>query len=1024
MDDNNQLFVWDIAGYGQPQLLATARYDQTNFVLTSPSHSHVGDFVTLFGRKFKLMVQTFLLMHTGEVKTYDLLCLRKSRYTLPNLWDLYKRKVASTSKGHEQSLRTSVEVVAYPRDLNLLFVAYAGGVILSDLTQRNIIRAYEYTIPPGAPGGAGLTSPDALTLRQPSVTCMAVHPTGHFFAVGYTDGSVAFWAVEDEDQPLLVKTLDTDDVNIVNAQKLDQLLSSPGLTNESSREPVFKLSWSGFPNSSDPRGGRTILTVLGGPNANEPPGLTVFELPAFNPTDPLTATPSDIPNLLHPHFRKAMRESLFPLKTYFYSTQDIVQDYLLIPRDNPHYAGTFDPVAIIVMTGPDTTTRSLTAFEFPPPAFKEDESHTTERPAGTVDPDELASELEATLQSLMESSEPQRLGMPFPLCTGAADLINARLLTVDRKFYEVLIADRDRRARRLNLAGGDAWADASKEHDSTFAKFQPHRIMVTYNQDGTVQFFDISAQLLSVQIAENLRPMALEHEFPTPLPALTVDVHTVYGDPQVTSLLRSDTEKVPRITLTEFSPQCACVVAVETGELIVFRMRNSPFVDSYHSKEPLDAELISLAHIEAPGGKQLEPYLMISQRAGRVEASSITNIGLLAVSYSDESFVVIDIKASKIILRKSQQKRKSRHTINFHLTSDSTVDPVVELVWAVCSIEKDPQARLRLLAIHLSGRTDLISFMQGTDTSAWSVFGETISAEAIPNPLQYGSFVLDEKTGSTLDADRERLFLTQYNTNSDIRPIFVTTGSKGARAYAGVNGQRIAKIDWSNGKTGHVQTAQIVEKTGSYALVAFTDKHFALVYSLPYLDHLHTLDLPPIPSLPPSIDRSGDFIALSPHPISGKIHEAVYGTLFDFRRAYSLPDVELIPPQPSIPSQPQPVSVGPSSLLSAWFRFGLSMSGEQLDTLLGGPERPIPEPEPRKFDRPGEKESSVFKLASRATTVHNELYGRLTSTLSERGQILEDLGERFNSLEEGSRKMVAQAKKLAAQQSAKSWLGF
>ena len=86
-------------------------------------------------------------------------------------------------------------------------------------------------------------------------------------------------------------------------------------------------------------------------------------------------------------------------------------------------------------------------------------------------------------------------------------------------------------------------------------------------------------------------------------------------------------------------------------------------------------------------------------------------------------------------------------------------------------------------------------------------------------------------------------------------------------------------------------------------------------------------------SRPPSIDRSGDFIAFVPNPMSGQIDEAVYGTLFDFRRVYSSPNVELIPSPPRIPSQPQPVPVGPSSLLSAWFRFGLSMSGDQLDTL-------------------------------------------------------------------------------------------
>ncbi len=135
--------------------------------------------------------------------------------------------------------------------------------------------------------------------------------------------------------------------------------------------------------------------------------------------------------------------------------------------------------------------------------------------------------------------------------------------------------------------------------------------------------------------------------------------------------------------------------------------------------------------------------------------------------------------------------------------------------------------------------------------------------------------------------------------------------------------------------------------------------------------------------------------------MSGQIDEAVYGTLFDFRRVYSSPDVELIPSPPHIPSHPQPVPVGPSSLLSAWFRFGLSMSGDQLDALrkslsdtgttysllllVGGAERPIPEPEPRLSNKEGEGDLSVASIASRAAAVHNELYGKLTSALGERG---------------------------------------
>lgn len=129
----------------------------------------------------------------------------------------------------------------------------------------------------------------------------------------------------------------------------------------------------------------------------------------------------------------------------------------------------------------------------------------------------------------------------------------------------------------------------------------------------------------------------------------------------------------------------------------------------------------------------------------------------------------------------------------------------------------DSRVRVRLLAIRLSGQMDVISFTQVSDTAAWSIFGDTINAEAIPNPLQHGSFVLDEKTGLILGADRERIFLSQNVSNSDSRSILVTTGTKGARAYAEVNGQRIAKVDWSSSKTGNVQRTQIVEKMGLYS---------------------------------------------------------------------------------------------------------------------------------------------------------------------------------------------------------------
>lgn len=105
--------------------------------------------------------QVFLAMHNGDVKTYDLACLRKSKYSMPNMWKLYQEMITKTGAPTLASpspyvylnmpcvlskttlSSTSVETVIHPRNLNLVFVAYAGllrqlskGLRLSDVVGR------------------------------------------------------------------------------------------------------------------------------------------------------------------------------------------------------------------------------------------------------------------------------------------------------------------------------------------------------------------------------------------------------------------------------------------------------------------------------------------------------------------------------------------------------------------------------------------------------------------------------------------------------------------------------------------------------------------------------------------------------------------------------------------------------------------------------------------------------------------------------------------------------------------------
>ena len=243
--------------------------------------------------------------------------------------------------------------------------------------------------------------------RRPDVTSVAVHPCGHFFAVGYTDGSIAFWAVEDEDKPLLAMTLDgKHDINVANVSQLDEALAA-GQQNPVVREPIFRLAWSGFANSDDPRGGDTVLVVLGGLNADDTPGVTAVLLPAFNPSEPPALSTSSLVTL-HPNIRDAMRQSVAPKNLHTYSTVGTPQDFLLLPRESPHFSGSWDPQSVLLLSDSSKETRATEAYQFPPPNFaihrnaesvaeisKEDRQHT-----GDVLAEEITSTLHCRYQEV------------------------------------------------------------------------------------------------------------------------------------------------------------------------------------------------------------------------------------------------------------------------------------------------------------------------------------------------------------------------------------------------------------------------------------------------------------------------------------------------------------------------------------------------------------------------------------------------------------------------------------------------
>lgn len=276
------------------------------------------------------------------------------------------------------------------------------------------------------------------------------------------DGSIAFWAVEDDEQPLMVRTLDEVDVHKVDGEKLEQYLPDdedgpkPPSKPHEPREPIFKLAWSGYPNSYDPRGGETSLVILGGQFGHDPPGINVLWLSPFNPPAPPAAAPDQS---LHPSFRDAMRESLDPQSAYFYRTPDLVQDFLLTPRDSPHFAGAWNPTTIMMLFGDGENVHAIETRQFPPLellACAQEESQSAGQAEETEgdDRDALTQDLAATLQSMTVNEEPKKLNLPPSLWSGSDAIVDASLFSLDRIAYETLSRYSEHGSDDLHLEGG------------------------------------------------------------------------------------------------------------------------------------------------------------------------------------------------------------------------------------------------------------------------------------------------------------------------------------------------------------------------------------------------------------------------------------------------------------------------------------------------------------------------------------------------------------------------------------------
>lgn len=99
----------------------------------------------------------------------------------------------------------------------------------------------------------------------------------------------------------------------------------------------------------------------------------------------------------------------------------------------------------------------------------------------------------------------------------------------------------------------------------------------------------------------------------------------------------------------------------------------------------------------------------------------------------------------------------------------------------------------------------------------WNVTGDPLNCKGVVNPLQDGLFVIDSKTGEPIRSDRSQLAAAYRNVQASgvkgANPILLSVGSRGMRTAVAINGEKVAKVDWSP-RYGDIESAQIAERLG------------------------------------------------------------------------------------------------------------------------------------------------------------------------------------------------------------------
>ncbi|GAA98621.1 uncharacterized protein L969DRAFT_103974 [Mixia osmundae IAM 14324] len=1034
IDESNTLSIFDLATLehrSQPTRYAvTSLRSDVTAIESTHVHSHL-----------------FIGFRDGSIDCYDLACARISGHRISNLW-LEQEEVLRRSGVPDAPSRRHIPVLVdihiHPTDLNILAVAYEGGVALYDIRAREVRSTFDLIIPPGALGGGGDSGERLFTERRPAVTCIAFRHDGLVLAVGHIDGSISFWDLNDADHPLLVRTLDRTDVNIANAA--DLFNTDETQQDEQPREPIFKLSWASPPEqgfvermtTAAPASLETQLIVLGGLTPSDRAGVYVMHFPLVAA---LASTGQAATSPIKQAFGR-LRDSLNPTKRSVYPTLDAAQDYLVLPRTAQAGLAN-DPFGLVITSSAQEQPKDMTAWSFPP--------------------------RHAELQ--------EELALPTLLAwSGKRCISTSSIRSVSSEAHKQLQRRRETRLPALPLAGGTAQPRA-RGHEKLEAmvsavQLEEHRILLTGHRDLSVCISDLSSSLLAPSYAQDMtQDSRLRRDFPSllySLPGQTV-LAALRENHHRRLDLRPDLS-VTHIELCEDSLEL--LVVFNDGQSLIFRLGSAgeaeyegPPASSRKSEIPLPAHdapawtestsppppvrparsLLRTQSGEVPPPRPARRRPLEGQN-WQVDSTNISRLSvpgkfkpMYRVQCSSDILTALDFKIGFVALAYGP------NLAVFDLrTGEAIPRPQASNVREVISVlkfivgptEEDAESAVRLLEVRTSGQCTVLDFHQAADTWIISSERRVFDHNSLSKPLN--AMVCDIR-GKNLAASpqllemamlaqRDPMMRREREKGPNLHSLSFVIATRSMASFVNTTGTRLTKIDFEVEAVG----AAMLHLQGRLLLAVYFRDGSVRAYRVP--GHLEEIQL---------VNTIDDFKAVPPVEVtpSGDClrtdHDGIHLiTLCDVLRPAYPPALTLHNPRNNV--RTQAIATMGSTVMSWFGGVAGPATGAEIDSLLAGPNRPPPKTAPTATpDSAAPRRGPVATPSSSTGTDYSKInrqrateetaqtrdyLAELQQGLSERGMKLENLQNGLNDMSAGASSMLANAKRMAVQQAAKQKL--